>query len=292
LPEHGISVNWLSINFPELSDLQSLESGGQKEVFTGVHPVDGDIVLKILFPGSDIKRFEREVDSSNIITSPRIPVIYETGTASSPVGPVMWIREQRIIGSNVRQLIREQGCLGLELILTIALHCLEVLAEAESNRIIHRDIKPDNLFIQTSSSDCWILDFGIARHLDKEALTRFSARFGLGTIGYMAPEQLRNLQAEIDSRADLFSLGVTLYECVEGVNPFLDGALDYLEVCQRIEQTPLPLITRDIEPTGELGNLIEALSRTERNHRIPSAKEALCWINDIVSEIIKEPIYS
>ncbi len=281
MPTHEFDNAWLRNNFPDYEQLKPLASGGQKQVFSGLHKEDGEVVLKLLLQGSCYERFNREVDAGKIFVSKRVPKILASGSANSPVGKIFWLREQRIIGENLRAKIQNQTHLSFSQVTTIGLHCLEVLSEAEEKRIIHRDIKPENIFIQRSDNSTWVLDFGIARHLDRDTLTRLTAQFGLGTIGYMAPEQLRNLQTQIDIRADLFSLGVTLYESIERSNPFLDGARDELEVIQRIEKIQLPPISREFDPDGELTNLILALSRKERNHRISTASEAFNWMQDI-----------
>jgi eukaryotic-like serine/threonine-protein kinase len=90
------------------------------------------------------------------------------------------------------------------------------------------------------------IDFDIARHLRLESLTATAAAFGQFTWGYAPPEQCRNIKAQIDARSDLFALGVTLYECATGSNPFRKGARDPLEILSRIEGMPLPPLSLSI----------------------------------------------
>src|SRR5688572_8842283 len=97
--------------------------------------------------------------------------------------------------------------------------------------------------MKSVKGDYWLLDFGIARHLDLSSLTPTLAS-GVGTLGYAPPEQYRNWKSDIDSRADLFAVGVTGFEAATGVHPFRDGAKSGAEVIDRIENRlhPVPSI--------------------------------------------------
>jgi serine/threonine-protein kinase len=128
----------------------------------------------------------------------------------------------------------------------------------------------------------WLLDFGIARHLDLVSLTA-TAVFGVFTLGYAPPEQYRNKKREIDGRADLFALGVTMVECLTTKNPFRDGARDAPEIIRRIENTPLviPPIAGDAD--GKLADYLRAMTQRRLDCRPASAAEALEWLKDVVT---------
>jgi serine/threonine-protein kinase len=157
---------------------------------------------------------------------------------------------------------------------------LEALASAETVRIVHRDVKPENI-MQDPAGNYWLLDFGIARHLDLVSLTPTINAFGVGTPGYASPEQFRNMKRDIDNRSDLFALGVALFECVEGVNPLRDGARDNREILHRTETRPLPQISRSVDRAGGLSQLVLAMTRVHRDHRPATAAVALQWIREI-----------
>jgi len=97
-------------------------------------------------------------------------------------------------------------------VLKLGLQVMEALERAERSQIVHRDVKPENI-MQDSAGGFWLLDFGIARHLDLSSLTASGLPYRKMTLGYAPPEQCRNFKREIDSRADLFALGVTMHEC-------------------------------------------------------------------------------
>jgi serine/threonine-protein kinase len=165
-------------------------------------------------------------------------------------------------------------------LLRLGLQILEILVEAEKLRIVHRDIKPDNL-IREANGNYWLIDFGLARHLDLTSLTATAAMFGKFTPGYAPPEQFRNQKLEIDVRCDLFGLGVTLYEAATGVNPYTQGVRDYLEVFRRVQGPPLPPLRLGFPSAQSFGDLVSALTQPRRDHRPATAQVAYEWMKTI-----------
>lgn len=275
----SIDPVWLSSKFPDVSGLGRIGRGGQKWVFGGTHPADGEVVLKLFHPLADPQRALREVQAASEVRCPRVPRVFDIGDIASPLGQLIWVREQRIQGEDLRARLA-RGPLDPNSLMRLALHSLEALAAAEQVRIVHRDVKPDNILLATDGA-FWLLDFGLARHLDKDSLTATAAPFGVGTAGYTATEQFRNRKDEIDARADLFSLGVTLYECGCGKNPFREGAKDRMEMQKRIEDRPLPPIPCRVDGQGQFKDLVLAMTRTRREQRISTVAEALEWAREI-----------
>jgi serine/threonine-protein kinase len=163
---------------------------------------------------------------------------------------------------------------------------LEVLEEATKAQLVHRDIKPENIIRDRNGSFC-VIDFGLARHLDLVSLTADHAPHGKGTYGYSAPEQMRNDKRAIDGRADLFALGVTLYECATGVNPFTIGVpgWNHAERQRRAEHEPLPRCSLAINSSsqGEFADLISAMTQKRRDQRVPTVGEARRWMAGIAA---------
>jgi serine/threonine protein kinase len=275
----NIDLAWLAQQFPDLSSLTPLVQGGQKAVYTATHPTDGSVVLKIIHPSQDPERVRREILAVQRANCPRVPKILGTGTLSTHVGDVIWVREQRIPGDSLRSVI-QRGTLGKEDLLRLAVQILEALADAEKVQIVHRDVKPENI-IKDNNGNFWLLDFGIARHLDLTSLTGSHSPFGVGTAGYAPPEQFRNRKRDIDARADLFALGVTFYESATGANPFRTGARDDLEVLRNVERMALPPLQLSFDPTGEISSFISAITQKRPDHRPASIAEALQWVKDI-----------
>ncbi len=273
-------MEWLKKSFPELSELSPLKNGGQKHVFGCAHQQEGDVVLKLFRSTADAQRVKREVEAMQKVQCLRVPRVLGVGTVSSDVGEIVWLLEQRIPGEDLRSRLDSNGPLSANDILRIALHVLEALTAAEKVKIVHRDIKPANI-IGADDGSFWLIDFGFARHLDLESLTSTGALNGFGTIGYAPIEQCSNQRRAIDVRADLFALGVTLYECSAGANPFIDGARDQLEAMRRTGSVPLPPLDRTIDEANQFRELVQSMTRTYREQRISSAAEALAWIQEI-----------
>jgi len=188
--------------------------------------LDRRVAIKIL-PAKSIentqakKRLFREAKAAATLDHPNICTIHEVNEeAESP-----FIVMQFIEGMTLWTKIRKTPLAPSEVV-NIGIQAAEALVEAHSRGVVHRDIKPQNVMI-TPRGQVKILDFGLAkqtvneRSVDSEAMTETRLTEDgqiVGTVGYMSPEQLRGY--EIDARSDLFSLGVTLYECATGAPAF------------------------------------------------------------------------
>lgn len=273
-------LTWLSSQFPQLTSIAPLDSGGQKSVFKAVHQINGDVVLKIFHPQSDVERVRREILAVQEIQSSRTPQIIEVGVINLPTGPLIWLIESFVNAPSLRNILARQRPSDRE-ILILGRDLLQALDGAEQAQIVHRDVKPDNILFDINNGGAWLLDFGLSRHLRLTSVTPSGNLLGACTPGYGPPEQFRNKKGEIDGRADLFAVGVTLFECVEGVNPFVQGARDQLEMLRRVEATQLPALSRDIEQTGDFTQLVLSMTRIRRDHRPRTVRDALDWILDV-----------
>ncbi|HKY42704.1 MAG TPA: protein kinase, partial [Pyrinomonadaceae bacterium] len=200
--------------------------GGQGAVYKATDLKLGrPVVIKVIPPElsakeANLKRFEREARLASSLDHPNICTIYDLDEADG----LHFIAMQFVEGKNVRQLVAGRP-LELKTTLLIGLQVADALAAAHSRGIIHRDIKSGNVMV-TSSGQVKVLDFGLAKLLDDtEAATTGIHRTELtevgvpyGTATYAAPEQARG--DRVDKRADIFSLGVLLYEMLTGTWPF------------------------------------------------------------------------
>jgi serine/threonine-protein kinase len=274
---------WLSANFPDLTNFKSLGQGGQKLVMTATHPTDGTVVLKLVHPGTHAEAVRREILAVQQVKSARVPSISAHGSATTPVGPCIWLREQYIAGETLRAILA-RGALPPAAVLRLGLHVLEALALAEAAQIVHRDVKPENI-IRDSAGNYWLLDFGIARHLDLSSLTATGLPFGKMTLGYAPPEQCRNVKTEIDSRADLFALGVTLHESAVGRNGFFDPPpRDQIELLKRVERFVLAPILLPIAEKESFRDLVLTMTQKSRVHRPRTVAQALVWMKEICAK--------
>src|SRR4029079_12294077 len=200
--------------------------GGQGAVYKATDLKLGRaVVIKVIPPElsakeANLKRFEREAKLASSLDHPDICRIYDL----DEVDGVHFIAMQHVEGKNVRQLVAGRP-LELKTAVLIGLQVAEALAVAHSRGIIHRDIKSGNVMV-TPAGQVKVLDFGLAKLLDDEQaattgihhteLTEVGVPYGTAT--YAAPEQARG--DRVDRRADIFSLGVLLYEMLTGTWPF------------------------------------------------------------------------
>ena len=212
-----------------------------------------------------------------MIQTARIPRVFERGQLAGNVGRILWFREQRIPGETLSARI-QADTLSYHELLRLAFHVSEILAAAEAVGIVHRDVKPANIIVDPHG-DFWLIDFGVARHLDLESITATAAPGGCGTIGYAPAEQCRNDKPNIDARADLFALGVTLYEAATGRNPHVDGARDRFEVIRRTSTQQLPRLESPL--SGDFADLVVTLAQPNLVHRCQTVQEAHEWITDL-----------
>jgi eukaryotic-like serine/threonine-protein kinase len=274
------TFSWINNSFTDLTNLNPLAQGGQKLVFSAEHPTDGDVVLKIIHPFQDPEVVRREILAVQRVGAARVPRILDIGQVDTPMGRCIWIREQRIIGMTLRERL-QSGQLSTDELFRFGMQTLESLVDAEKAHIVHRDVKPENIMVD-QYGDYWLLDFGISRHLSMSPLTPLTSAFGKFTLGYAPPEQLRNIQTEIDARADLFAYGVTFYECATGIQPFRDGAANEFEVLRRVENDTLPPLLVPCKASRSLSDLINAMTQKRRDHRPATVSEALLWLQEVV----------
>lgn len=275
-------VAWLTSQFPELTDLARLGAGGQKVVYSANHVTHGAVVLKLIKPNQDVERVRREILAVQQVNSPRVPAIHAQGVLATPNdGDVFWVIERRVDGAPLRTSVAS-GPMSLADLCRLGRHVLEALNGAAAARIVHRDVKPENLMRDTNG-DFWLIDFGLARHLSLDSLTLTAALGGHGTLGYAPPEQYRNRKREIDSRADLFALGVTMWECASGQHPFRHAARDPGEVFRRIENQPLPALSIAGD-NGQMSAFIVTMMQRRVDHRPASPAEALEWLRSICAQ--------
>ena len=260
----------------EFEKIELMARGGQKIVFDGVHNSYGETVIKLYFQLND-PRSLREIQIERDLNLSMVPKIYETGTIEYEGTETLYIIEQKVRGTELRKVLESGKRFSLEEAVTFLEQGLEFIACIENKGIVHRDIKPENI-IRADDGRIFFLDFGIARILGADSLTRTGAMMGPHTPGYAAPEQFNNLKKEIDSRADIFSLGVVTYECITGKNPFREGSINALEVLQKTETiTPVQYSIKG-DTQSQFMALLGAMMGKYPSRRPRTAKQAIDWL--------------
>ncbi|MFK7989780.1 MAG: protein kinase [Sandaracinaceae bacterium] len=263
-----------------------LGQGSYGAVYRARHTVlDTLVALKVLWPDKaddpkNVERFLREARAAASVGSEHIVRVIDAGT--TPDG-VVFLALELLDGQDLSEMLKSRGWLPAEEAVGLAMQVLEGLGAAHQQGIVHRDLKPANVFL-TRDGGIKILDFGISKILGAESLTERG--MALGTPRYMAPEQLSG--ARVDARADLYAVGVMLYQLICGAPPY-EGT-GYELIVRRVKgESPIPLGTRaSVPPVLEevvhralanepearwptAGSLRRALSAALRGERPPSA---------------------
>lgn len=260
----------------EFKTIELMTRGGQKIVFDGVHNSYGQTVVKLYFQLND-PRSLREIQIEKDLHLSMVPKIYETGTIEYEGTETLYIIEQKVSGVELRNVIESGKRFSLNEAVMFLEQGLEFISCIENKGIVHRDIKPENI-IRADDGKIFFLDFGIARVLGADSLTMTGAMMGPHTPGYAAPEQFNNLKKEIDSRADIFSLGVVTYECITGKNPFREGAINALEVLQKTETITPVKYSIEGDTQSQFMALLGAMMGKYPSRRPRTAKQAMDWL--------------
>jgi tRNA A-37 threonylcarbamoyl transferase component Bud32 len=212
--------------------------GGFGAVFRGKQIATGrEVALKILHPhnSSDqtiIARFKREAEACSRLRDIHTVTTYDFDETEDGI---LYLAMELLRGRSLHQLQKADGVLAPERVLGILDQVAQSLGEAHANGIVHRDMKPENVFVETrrqgnvSEDHVKVLDFGIAKMMagEKEVQALTAVGQTLGTLEFMSPEQLRG--QTLDGRSDIYALGMMSYEMLAGVLPF-QGAKSPIEI--------------------------------------------------------------
>lgn len=269
--------------------LSQLGAGGMGEVFLALDPrLNRKVAIKML-PAeftqdpSRLRRFEQEARAASALNHPNIITIYEIGEAVTQHGNAHFIATEFIEGRTLRQLGDKQ--FGINETLEIAIQVSGALSAAHQAGIVHRDIKPENLMIRPDGL-VKVLDFGLAKQTnsnDQQAVAGDTAPgMILGTLRYMSPEQARGLP--VDSRSDIFSLGVVMYEMIVGSAPFNGQTASDIIAAILTTEPRLPASIRPETPE-ELQRILSKSLRKNKDERYQTCKDLLVDLKELKGDL-------
>ncbi len=249
--------------------LQLIGQGGMGIVFRADDTrLSRVVALKIMHPrlaaeSNMRQRFLREAKAMAAIKSDYVVTIYEVGV----VNDLPFLAMELLEGESLETYHEKNGRLPLHQVVRIGLETARGLAAAHARGLIHRDIKPGNLWLESPSGRTKILDFGLARTRDSAQLSQAGAV--LGTPAFMAPEQAR--AESVDHRVDLFSLGCVLYWLCTNEHPF--KGTDILSTLTSLATyDPHPPLTISTDVPADLSDLVMQLLQKDPGRRPASSQ--------------------
>ncbi len=275
-----------------------LGAGGMGEVYRSRDSRLGrDVALKVIsreasHDSERIRRFEQEARAAGTLSHPNVCAVYDLGTHEGSPFVVMELLE----GESLREIL-QSGAVTVRKALGYAAQAAEGLAAAHAKGIIHRDLKPENLFV-TRAGRLKVLDFGLAKLTGAELSapapadgkttppnTMTSPGAILGTTAYLSPEQIRGESA--DARADVFSLGIVLYEMLTGRRPF-DGRTSADIMSAILQQEPPALTTLRPDAPPQLTWFMRRCLAKEPDRRVQTSLDVRNELEEILHELDHE----
>ena len=229
-----------------------------------------------------MRRFQREAQSATQLVHPNIVGVYDVGEEQGTHYIVM----EYVKGTDLKEYIRQRGPLPPREAVRIMTQIVSAISVAHQNRIIHRDIKPQNILID-EEGNVKITDFGIAIALSETSLTQTNTL--LGSVHYLSPEQARGGMATI--RSDIYALGIVLYELLVGEVPFEGESA--VSIALKHFQEPLPRISQMLPTVPQsLENVVLKATAKEPLNRYANCEEMLSDLQTSLSpERLNEPMF-
>jgi len=256
--------------------IEKIGNGGMAMVFKAKDQIlNRFVAVKILrdeFTTDEefIKRFSIEAQSAASITHPNIVSVYDVGNE----GNLYFIVMELIKGKTLKEIIIEEGgALPWKWSTNIAIQIASALETAHRNNIVHRDIKPHNIII-TEDGIAKVTDFGIAKAVSNSTITAFGST--IGSVHYFSPEHAKG--GYTDSKSDLYSLGVVMYEMLTGKVPF-DADTPVSVALKHMQEEPVAPIDINEKIPSSLNDIILKAMRKDTTLRYQSATEMLKDLN-------------
>jgi serine/threonine protein kinase len=250
-----------------------IAAGGMGDIYEAVHGLTGKMVaikcLKVHHRDKEDARARMKMEAVVLseLRHPNLVRVYDAGVTERGA---VWIAMERLCGQTLRDLLHGSGCLSIPDALHYAAEIADGVGAVHEANVIHRDLKPENVFI-TDKRLVKVLDLGTGKFTGYGLKSTDGARV-VGTTAYMAPEQIKGLR--LDPRADVYALGLILYEMIAGRHALADdsaglpAAIEQVALLQ-LQATPSPLTSVLSCPTY-VSSLVDRAMSKDRAHRPPS----------------------
>jgi non-specific serine/threonine protein kinase/serine/threonine-protein kinase len=286
------TISALPSNVGSYRILRLLGEGGMGVVYEAEQDYPRrTVALKIIKSGLTdpklIRRFEHELLVLGRLQHPGIAQIYEAGTAETGFGPQPYFAMEFILGLPLLE-YADAHQLSIRQRLNLIAKVCDAVYHAHQRGVIHRDLKPGNILVDESGQPK-ILDFGVARTTNSDAWMTHQTDLGqiVGTLAYMSPEQVLGDPLELDTRSDVYALGVVLYQVLAGRLPYKVSTRLPEAVRAIREEEPTPLRTISGAYRGDIETIVGKALEKEKTRRYSSAAELAA---DIRRYLQDEPI--
>ncbi|MBM4073354.1 MAG: response regulator [Planctomycetes bacterium] len=259
--------------------LDRLGAGGMGVVFRAEHiKMRKQVAIKVLpvGPSQDprlLQRFFIETRAVSQLQHPNIVGAFDVGETASPEDTdtiLHFFVMEYVPGQDLEQLVRDHGPLPVHKTCDLIYQVASALAEAHKHNLVHRDIKPSNIQV-TPEGQAKLLDFGLARRF-RTSMTEPGTL--LGTLDYVAPEQVQNA-SRVDIRGDLYALGGVMYWCLTGKTPFNSTGSLINDLAMRLTQPAPSLSQTGLDLPADLNDVLKKLMAIRAEDRYPHPQAAM-----------------
>jgi eukaryotic-like serine/threonine-protein kinase len=258
---------------------EKIGSGGMSSVYRAFDPtLERWVAIKLMHRDisndpDQLERFRREARAVAQLNHPHVVTVIDAGEDEG----APYIVFEYVEGETLKERIRRLGRLPVSEAVAYAIEIGRALESAHANRLVHRDVKPQNVLIDREGR-AKVTDFGIARSLEAQGLTA-TGRV-LGTTDYVSPEQA--LGHEVTGQSDIYSLGIVLYEMLTGETPF--NADTQVAVAMKHVRDPLPDVQRRRpEISAALASVVERSTAKETQNRYPAVSQMVHDLEEVLA---------
>ena len=272
---------------------RELAPGGMSRLFLATErSLDRRVVVKLLPPElaseAGAQRFQREILVTARLQHPHILPVLSAGARDG----LLYYITPYVGDESLRHRIAVRGALPIEETVRLLRTVADALAFAHALGVVHRDLKPDNIFLQHGHAI--LADFGIARAVEQATLATPAQRLtgtgmGLGTPGYMAPEQLAG-EPNVDARADIYAMGVVAYEMLAGHPPFAGRSAPKLMIAHMTE-TPEPVTARRGDAPPRLARAVMRCLEKDPSDRWQTVDDLVPVLDELIAPPATRPTH-
>jgi tetratricopeptide (TPR) repeat protein/predicted Ser/Thr protein kinase len=286
------SSGWIPERIGDYRILRVIGEGGMGVVYEARQEEPSrTVALKVIRPGlaspEVLRRFRQEAQALGRLQHPGIAQIYEAGTAETSSGPQPYFAMEFIRGQSLRSYVEQHHPTVKQRLELVARIC-DAVQHAHQRGLIHRDLKPSNILVDDTGQPK-ILDFGVARLTERDVQVTRLTDLGqlIGTLAYMSPEQVLADPMELDTRSDVYALGVIFYELLAGRLPYTVGTRLHEAVRTIQQEDPQRLSSISRAYRGDLETIAAKALEKDKTRRYGSASALAA---DIRRYLQNEPI--